>query len=160
MGYYRRTHGLPCSHEIYNILLQMRKLRLSDFHQHWHITSTSLFKSESDLSQPTSNLEVVMTSALAEWMDLPQVQQDRLAKSLIEFTSTQLVTQPSVLRDPQPLIKHKGRPTAAETRSQKLLASTMATEDSLSSASGKLQEPGPMAKKIRMCRYIQKASRP
>ena len=38
--YYRRTHGLPCSHEILKILLQSKQLRFSTpINIHWHTLS-------------------------------------------------------------------------------------------------------------------------
>ena len=34
IGYSRRAVGLPCSHEIFRILIESRRLRLSDIHEH------------------------------------------------------------------------------------------------------------------------------
>jgi hypothetical protein len=84
---------------------------------------------------------------MQELQQLPQAQQDRIAESIAATVQSDLDTRPAILRDPQPLLLHKGRPTTVETRKRALSIADDANSKRIPSSWEKHE------KKARKCGY-------
>jgi hypothetical protein len=105
-GRFRTTMGLPCSHEIKELLSSGRSLTLDHFHQHWWLVKPEDPADAVVDQQPT--FEDALTQLQSQHENLPPHQQRLLEDQLVGL-SQQSITP---VQNPLP-VRSRGRPLGA-----------------------------------------------
>nr|XP_011463603.1 PREDICTED: protein FAR1-RELATED SEQUENCE 2-like [Fragaria vesca subsp. vesca] len=110
----RKTHGLPCAHEIAEYKLRDRPIPLSSVHRHWRRLEIITTTEDSEL--PDKVPVKTHLDRLAEWAE---VQDEETKRQILVKIDELMNPSCTLLKEPAEKIKTKGRPSKVDASTRR-----------------------------------------